>query len=959
MATDAFELFKEQDFDQEKLEKEAAMRPAVVLEKKQEKENQEETEDTVTESHAEKKLYIIDGYGLIYRSYYGFFNNPIKDTQGNNVSAVYGFFSTLLKLLRENHPDYLVVAMDSHGPTFRHEMYEPYKANREAAPEDLHAQVPVINKLLKALRIPSIGIVGFEADDIIATLSEEATRHGIDTIMFTGDKDLLQLVDDHTFALRPAKKNEKHYRLMGDKEVLEEFGIAPKQIVDYLSLLGDSSDNVPGVKGIGEKGAVKLLQQFGNLEEIYKNLRLCAKGIQSKLEEGRSNALLSKALVELKRDLFIVDSFDTPQYLVNDVDYDAAIPLFDEIGMKSIVRELGRISTSEEPAKKLASVEIKGEEKARKGTYEAVVMLARLKELFQQAEKAGGVIAFDLETTSIDEMTATPVGFSFSWVEGIAYYVPIISEGIRMFEDEEIKAILNEYLPTGRLALVGQNIKYDYKVLMNWGIEPKTLVFDTMVAAWLLDSTGVFNMDYLSEKYLNYKTVHYTDVVPKGKLISDIPQSQAVFYGAEDSDITFRLYKLFSELLLARNLKGVMEEIEMPLLRIIADMELAGIFLDRNLIEPLTEEFEGRIAVIQKEIFAICGHEFNINSPLQLQQVLFVEREIPTGAKTRSGFSTATEVLEPLSEMYPEVALVLQYRALNKLKNTYIDKLPLEINEKTNRVHPSFLQTGTETGRLSCKNPNLQNIPVRTEEGRRIRSAFVPKQGCIFLSADYAQIELVVLAHMADDPGLKSAFLAGEDVHKATASLIFNVPLDQVSSDQRRIAKTINFGVMYGMSAHSLAGDLKITHTEAKQFIDQYFDRYSAVQAFVEKTKIRAEKDGYVTTLLGHVRTITEIHSQNRVEQAKAQRISVNTVIQGSAADIMKMAMLRISKALKEHSLKATLLLQIHDELIFEVPQEEVETVHALVKEAMEGAVKLSLPLKTSIETGPSWGDIH
>ncbi|MFA6784979.1 MAG: DNA polymerase I, partial [Sphaerochaeta sp.] len=730
-------------------------------------------------------------------------------------------------------------------------------------------------------------------------------------------------------------------------------------IVDYLSLLGDSSDNVPGVKGIGEKGAVKLLQQFGNLEEIYKNLRLCAKGIQSKLEEGRSNALLSKALVELKRDLFIVDSFDTPQYLVNDVDYDAAIPLFDEIGMKSIVRELGRISTSEEPAKKLASVEIKGEEKARKGTYEAVVMLARLKELFQQAEKAGGVIAFDLETTSIDEMTATPVGFSFSWVEGIAYYVPIISEGIRMFEDEEIKAILNEYLPTGRLALVGQNIKYDYKVLMNWGIEPKTLVFDTMVAAWLLDSTGVFNMDYLSEKYLNYKTVHYTDVVPKGKLISDIPQSQAVFYGAEDSDITFRLYKLFSELLLARNLKGVMEEIEMPLLRIIADMELAGIFLDRNLIEPLTEEFEGRIAVIQKEIFAICGHEFNINSPLQLQQVLFVEREIPTGAKTRSGFSTATEVLEPLSEMYPEVALVLQYRALNKLKNTYIDKLPLEINEKTNRVHPSFLQTGTETGRLSCKNPNLQNIPVRTEEGRRIRSAFVPKQGCIFLSADYAQIELVVLAHMADDPGLKSAFLAGEDVHKATASLIFNVPLDQVSSDQRRIAKTINFGVMYGMSAHSLAGDLKITHTEAKQFIDQYFDRYSAVQAFVEKTKIRAEKDGYVTTLLGHVRTITEIHSQNRVEQAKAQRISVNTVIQGSAADIMKMAMLRISKALKEHSLKATLLLQIHDELIFEVPQEEVETVHALVKEAMEGAVKLSLPLKTSIETGPSWGDIH
>ncbi|HKL57471.1 MAG TPA: DNA polymerase I, partial [Sphaerochaeta sp.] len=470
---------------------------------------------------------------------------------------------------------------------------------------------------------------------------------------------------------------------------------------------------------------------------------------------------------------------------------------------------------------------------------------------------------------------------------------------------------------------------------------------------------GVFNMDFLAEKYLEYKTLSYKDAVPKGKTVSDIPQEQAIFYGAEDADITFRLYKLFKNLLVARNLLPLMENLEMPLLRIIANMEIEGIFLDRTLLEPLTEEFEGRIGLIQAEIFAICGHEFNLNSPKQLQEVLFVEREIPTGAKTRTGFSTATDVLEPLSATYPEVALVLEYRTLNKLKSTYIDKLPLDILERTGRIHPSFSQTGTETGRLSCKDPNLQNIPVRTEEGRRIRSSFVPRDGYLFLSADYSQIELVVLAHMADDPGLKGAFLKGIDVHSSTASLIFDVPLEEVTGEQRRVAKTINFGVMYGMGPHSLSGDLKITHAEAKVFIDQYFARYSAVKAFIEKTREDAGVSGVVSTLLGHRRTITEINSTNRIERAKAERIAVNTVIQGSAADIMKVAMLRIDKALREHSPDTKLLLQIHDELVFEVPEGELEKVHALVKEAMEGAVKLSLPLRASIETGKSWGEIH
>ena len=958
MTNDIDELFGEQDFDQKKLEKEALLRPALVIEKREEKPVEEKASEAPSKPMAEKQLYIIDGYALIYRSYYAFFNNPMKDPAGNNISAVYGFFTTLLKLLRENNPHYMVVAMDSHGPTFRHKMYEPYKANRESAPEDLHSQVPIINAILKALEIPMVEMVGFEADDIIATLSDEASAHSIDTIMVTGDKDLLQLVDEHTFALRPARKGETHYRMMGIPEVQEEFGVLPTQVVDYLSLLGDASDNIPGVKGIGAKGAAKLLQQFGTLEGIYKNLRLCAKGVKAKLEEGEELAKLSKSLVELRRDLFKVDSFDTEQYLLDDLNYKAAVPLFEEIGMKSIVRELDKLANGGVAPKRQEKVS-KAMNSSDKGSYEGVLTLARLEVLLAQAEKEGGIIAFDMETDSLDSMAAKPLGFSFSWVEGIAYYVPIISDGERLFSDEDVKAVLSKYFSTGRLSLVGQNIKYDYKVLVNWGVVPKTLAFDTMVGAWLLESTGVFNMDFLAEKYLEYKTLSYKDAVPKGKSVADIPQEQAIFYGAEDADITFRLYKLFKNLLVARNLLPLMENLEMPLLRIIANMEIEGIFLDRTLLEPLTEEFEGRIGAIQAEIFAICGREFNLNSPKQLQEVLFVEREIPTGAKTRTGFSTATDVLEPLSATYPEVALVLEYRTLNKLKSTYIDKLPLDILERTGRIHPTFSQTGTETGRLSCKDPNLQNIPVRTEEGRRIRSSFVPKEGYLFLSADYSQIELVVLAHMADDPGLKGAFLKGIDVHSSTASLIFDVPLEEVTGEQRRVAKTINFGVMYGMGPHSLSGDLKITHAEAKAFIDQYFARYSAVKTFIEKTREDAAVSGVVSTLLGHRRTITEINSSNRIERAKAERIAVNTVIQGSAADIMKVAMLRIDNALREHSPDTRLLLQIHDELVFEVPEGELKKVHVLVKEAMEGAVKLSLPLRASIETGKSWGEIH
>lgn len=901
----------------------------------------------------QKRLYIIDGYGLIYRSYFGFIKNPMRDSQGNNISAVYGFFSTLLKLIREYEAHYLVVAMDTKGPTFRHEIYDQYKANRDAAPEDLHTQVPIITDILAALRVPTIEQEGFEADDIIATLTTEATRHGLEAVMFTGDKDLLQLVNERTTALRPARRGENFYRQMGCSEVQEEFGVSADQIVDYLALLGDTSDNIPGVKGVGQKGAAKLLAEYGSLERIYENLDALAPGVRKRLEEGRDDAFLSRTLVTLRCDLFTVESFDTPQYLVEDVDYLAAIPLFREIGMRSIIRELERAagSASEEEQEEQAPPKTES-------SYHTITTVEELESLFKRAERESGVVAFDVETTSLDAMEAEVVGFSLSWKEGEAHYLPLVHRNAPSFDADRVKEVLRRYLEDGTLAVVGQNIKYDYQVLYNWGVELRRVVFDTMVAAWLLDSTSVFNMDYLAEKYLGHTTIRYTDIVAKDQAFSDIELETATHYGSEDADITWRLYRLFSELLKARKLDTLMNEVEMPLLLIIARMELTGIHLDRNLLTPLATEFEERIDAIRQEVWQIVGHEFNLNSPKQLQEVLFVERDIPTGAKTKTGFSTATEVLEPLKDQYREIELILAYRMLNKLKSTYIDTLPQQINPRTGRVHPSFSQTGTETGRLSCRDPNLQNIPVRTEEGRRIRSAFTAKEGCLLLSADYSQIELVILAHVADDPNLKEAFVSGVDVHRATASRIFGVSLDAVDAEQRSVAKTINFGVMYGMGAHSLSQDLKITHSQAKEFITQYFERYNAVHAFIEETKHRAAEDGYVSTLLGHVRTIAEITSRSPVERAKGERVAVNTVIQGSAADIMKLAMLRVDRMLAQQGLTGRLMLQIHDELVFEVPQSEIEATKRVVVEAMEHAVTLSIPIRTSISVGKDWGEL-
>lgn len=816
-------------------------------------------------SESKKRIFVIDGYGQIYRSYYAFMQKPLIDKNGNNVSAVYGFFNNLMMLVRQYKPDYIVVALDSKGKTFRHDLYPEYKANREKTPEDLHAQIPVIVNILDSLQIGHYARVGMEADDIIATIAKNATGLGLETVMVTGDKDLMQLVNDSVFALRPPRKGEHEYRLCKAPEVKEIFGVCPNQICDYLTILGDSSDNVPGIAGIGEKGAVKLLNEYGTLKNVYDHIEEQTASIKTKLENARDVIGLSHTLIELKNDLFTPSDFDLEDYATSRINWYNAIQEFHILGSETLVKS----------AKRFIDPSIKVEEK---------------------------------------------------------HYYPIRKES----EDENIvvpddfKVELNN--PS---ALVGYNLKEKIKELSKSGIESKAS-FDVMIAAWLLDSNkGSYEFDEICDKYLGTTKL-------------------------DEDEAIRRLVFILSEKLKKQNLSNVMYDMEMPLVSVLAQMENQGVILDYNRLKKSETEFTKELLQIESDIYKLCEHPFNLNSPKQLQEVLFVERKLPAGKKTKSGYSTDSDVLENLSltQEDPVPSMLLRYRVLSKLQSTYIAALPA-LCDSEKRIHTTFLQTGTATGRLSSKNPNLQNIPIRTEEGRKIRDAFVPKEGCVLLSADYAQIELAILASMSEDPELCRAFKNGDDVHKQTASLIFDEFPEMVTPEQRRVAKTINFGVIYGMSAFRLANELKISRTQAQGFIDTYFARYSAITNFMNKIKEGAAKTLQVSTLFGHVRSVPEMATSNKTVRAAAERVAVNTVIQGTGAEIVKKAMLAVSKELKERNLKSRLILQVHDEIILEVPNDEVEIIKELVRRNMEGVSALSVPLRVGIETGESWGAIH
>jgi DNA polymerase I len=918
-------------------------------------------------------LYLIDAYSVIYRGYFAFMRKPLLNPQGKNSSSVFVFFRTLLQLLRERSPSSIAVAMDSRVPTFRHERYVAYKATRQKAPEDLHAQVPVIEQMLAALGVPCVRADGFEADDVIATLAEQCRSSGFPCWIISGDKDILQLIGGNVRLLAQEHGSSDLVEYSRER-VFEARGIYPEQVIDFLALTGDASDNVPGVPGIGEKTAQKLLGQFGSLDDIYGRLaEVSPESLRGKLAAGRESAVLSRELVTLRRDVPGVPALDA--LVLPPLGIEAAIPLFEREGMKTIVTDFAALRPS--GAKRAAEAKplaLKAGQDAvaepapaepamllttAPGTYAAVTSLSELDLWLERARKAG-TYAFGVETDGIDEMKAVPLGFSLSVEEGKACYIPVRAAGVACIPEETLRQRLGALLGDPSLRLVGKNAKYDCKVLRRWGVRPANIHFDTMLAAWLIESDeGVYSLDRTAEKWLGHRARSYAELVGKGESLTNAPLQQAADYAGEAADLTLRMSHLLSVELEKEGLSRIFYEVEMPLVQVLAEMELTGIRILSPELAAYGSEMERQLGQLESEIYALCGRKFNINSTKQLQEILFGWRKLTPVRKTKTGFSTDVDVLEELASQDPVPEKILAHRKLSKLKSTYVDALPLLVNEATGRVHTHYVQTGSATGRLSSKDPNLQNIPVREEEGRRIRAAFVPAPGMRFISADYEQIELTVLAFLSEDPILTAAFKEGKDVHRQTAALIFGVGEGDVSPDQRRVGKTINFGVVYGMSAFGLAQSLKIPRGEAEKFIRTYFERFQRVDAFLKETIRQAERTGFTRTMLGRRRRILAISSKNRTERTAAERVALNSPIQGTAADIVKVAMVKLAQRLKEEKLSSRILLQVHDEIILEAPEEEVPRTEQIVREVMEAASEHGVPLKVHCETGESWGAFH
>ena len=922
---------------------------------------------------AMEPLFLLDAYGSIYRSYFAFMSKPLRNPQGLNVSAAFGFFRGIFQLWDQYKPRYFAAVFDSPGPTFRHGMFPEYKATRQKAPEDMHSQIPLVMELLDLLGIPSIAADGYEADDLIATIAERCRREGRQCYVVSADKDLLQLVDGPVRALRPDR--DQGYRLIGPAEVQEEWGIPPALILDYLSLTGDSSDNIPGVPGVGDKTALKLLSEFGSFDGVWANLeQVKPEGLKKRLYAGKESAMLSRKLVTLAYDAPLpFKSLDGLR--VESLGRDAASPVFIREGMRSLATKKTTIQNQavapQEPETAPGELFPAGTGAPAEatqppvppdfsvaGTYELVTDLERLRYWIDQADKAG-TFAFDCETDSLDEMGALPVGFSLAYEPGSACYVPLKANNASCVDTEAAKRLLLPLLARPDATMVGQNLKFDVHILENWGVPVFCKPWDTMIAAWLVDpERDSLKLEALGQTWLGYSGIPYDEVAPKGTVFSQIPLDKAAPYGAEDAWMALRLKLVLEPVLAQRKLTGLFLELEMPILSLLARMEREGIMVDADSLKQYGKELETELASIQAQTWTLVGREFNMNSPKQLQEILFVERKLTTGKKTKTGFSTDISVLEELAREDPVPALILRHRTLQKLKSTYVDAL-FQLAKTDPRIRTTFVQTGTATGRISSRDPNLQNIPVREEEGRRIRSSFVAAPGKLLISADYSQIELVVFAHLSGDPELRKAFVDGADVHRRTAALILGKEEADVSPQERRAAKTINFGVIYGMGAFRLAQELGIPRAEAQKFIDAYFARYAGVAAFIRNTIEATKRDGYVATILGRRRPVPLINSRNANERQAAERIAVNTPIQGSAADIMKQAMLRVNAVIQKSYPEARLLLQVHDELILEAPEDIAPAVAAAVEEAMTNAHALSLPLRVGVELARNWGGMH
>ncbi len=907
-----------------------------------------------------KRIFLIDGSGYMFRAYYAMLRQRLANSRGRPTGAVYAFARMLLKVVREKAPEYIAVAFDRPEPTFRHEIYPLYKANREAPPEELIEQIPLMQRAVEVLRISALSRPGAEADDIIGSLAEQAVAQGFEVVLVTGDKDFAQLVTDRVRIWDPMKDEE-----IGPAEVERRWGVPPEKFVDVQALMGDSSDNVPGVPGIGEKTAVALIQEFGGLEEVLASTERIARPKQRQsVEENADLARLSRELCTIRRDLPVEKDFG--RYRLGSADIEAARKLFvEELEFKSFLEQLPGYAPGDAKARAEEAPAPPGKEEAEGRDYRVARTKKELDSLVLELAKAGR-FALDLETTSLDPMRAQIVGLSVSPRPGKAWYIPVGHE--RMDAGPQLPlegalAALQGPLASAKVEKVGQNIKYDMAVLAQAGVSLEGPLFDTMVSSYLIHSDRVSHgLDHLAQEYLGLTTIKYQDLCGKGAKqisFSQVPVEEAAPYACQDADFALRLAERMAPQLEEMGLVPLFRELEMLLLRVLLEMERAGIRLDQDFLREMSKELDARLEAMKAHIYELAGEEFNVNSTPQLREILFGKFNLPVAKRTKTGPSTDTEALEKIALQHPLPQEILGYRQLAKLKNTYVDTLPGLVNPRTGRIHADFNQSVAATGRLSSSNPNLQNIPIRTELGRQIRRAFLPAEGWRLLSADYSQIELRVLAHFTEDPGLVSAFARGEDVHATTASAVFGAPPREITPEMRRVAKAVNFGIIYGQGAFGLSQTLGIPQGEARAFIEAYFKRFSRVPAFVERTVQEGAERGYVTTLLGRRRYVPDLRSRNRNLRSAAERTAVNSVIQGSAADIIKRAMVAISARLKREKLAARMLVQVHDELLFETPPGEQEALARLVAGEMEGAVQLRVPLAVEASSGANWGEVH
>ena len=891
----------------------------------------------MTEDNAKKRLFLIDGSSYIYRAFFAI--PPLTNSKGLPTNAVYGYTSMLIKIIKDHRPDYLAVAFDAKGPTFRHEAYKDYKANRPTMPDELQPQIPYIHKVTEGFNLPVLSMQGVEADDIIGTIARQAAGHGLEVVIVTGDKDMMQLVSDDICMLDTMKD-----KITGPAEVMERYNAGPEKVRDIMGLMGDTSDNIPGVAGVGEKTAIKLISEYGSMEGLYENIGAVKGKLREKLERDKDIAFLSRELVTI--DCKLDFNFCLDEYAMAEPDLPKLRELYKELELTRFLKEMAPQQTL-----------------SRDG-YRLLDTVDKLEKLLDKLPH-DPLLSIDLETTSLDTLEAKIVGISLSFEAHKAFYIPVGHSYIGAPEQPDLDSVLELLRPlliSDKIRKTGHNLKYDYSILKNYGIALKGIYCDTMIASYLLHPTRhSHSLEEIAREHMDHQMITYKEMVgdPKKVTFDMVKVEDALSYAAEDADVALLMANDMLPMLERDGFSSLFHNVEIPLIEVLADMEMTGVKVDREFLASMAGDVERDMNLMEGKIYELSGEAFNINSPKQLAVILFEKIGLPSAKKTKTGYSTNVDVLMKLAEKHKLPAMILEYRSLSKLKSTYIDALPRIVKEKTGRVHTSYNQTVTSTGRLSSSEPNLQNIPIKTELGKKIREAFIPEEGSVIMAADYSQVELRLMAHLSEDDLLLKAFERGEDIHTRTAAEVFGIFPQMVTPQMRREAKVINFGILYGMSGYGLARELGCSPKIANAYIEGYFNKYRGIKAYMESIVKGAREKGYVATIMDRRCYLPEINSANGMQRQFAERAAVNAPLQGSAADIIKVAMVRIHHRLINEGLKSKMIMQVHDELVFEIPEEELDLMKRLVAEEMEGVVELKAPLVVDIGIGANWAEAH